>query len=203
MTVFTFYEPIPGFGGDSELLEVWRQSWQKAGWRPVVLGMVHAQQHSRFEELHSRVRFLAGEADLYEWHCFARWLALECNGGGLQTDYDVVNYGWPPTTFAGDLVRFNATSSCALFTTARGARQVVQQLFDYEPVPGKGAIEMWAVHTFCSMPGRCGLAPGVLEEVGDPEWQHFPVVHYCTRGVDVLGSCRKDKVQFIQQVRPL
>jgi len=204
VTVFTFYEPIPGFAGDAELLEVWRQSWQKAGWRPVVLNLDVARAHPRFTELRQwfGLHFHKVNDARYSWCCFSRWLALETMGGGLMMDYDVVNYGWPPRAILGDLVRFNWTTSCMIQATPAGVARIVEHLCRWVPGPEEWTSDMWSLNALFQS-SDCRMEEGVLSEAGNADWDKAPVVHYCTRGADLLGIPRAEKAARIPGLRKL
>lgn len=98
--VFTYYAPVPGlWSEDSQmaLIDIWRRSWKKAGWTPVVLTENDARQHPRFDFFKEHFWALPTEyGHDYCGACFLRWLAVAQFGGGMLTDYDVINYGWEP-----------------------------------------------------------------------------------------------------------
>lgn len=97
--VFTYYSSIPGlYSEDSQwkLIDVWARSWDKAGWNPVVLNEKHLPEATRNL---IREKFLAHPTeygDDYTLACYARWFVVAHQGGGMLTDYDVINYGFEP-----------------------------------------------------------------------------------------------------------
>lgn len=99
--VFTYYEPMPDrlrYNPHTEgaLIEFWKQSWEKAGWSPVVLNESVARRHPRFE--YHRERFLKCPSPWRSWQLagLTRWVAMSVVGGGMLADYDVINYGFRP-----------------------------------------------------------------------------------------------------------
>lgn len=100
MKVFTYYMPVPGLWSDESqksLLDVWARSWRKQGWDPIVLTEDHAKTHPSYPTFKDRFWSLPTEyGHDYEGACFMRWLAVAQAGGGMMTDYDVINYGFKP-----------------------------------------------------------------------------------------------------------
>lgn len=98
--VFTYFMPVPGlYSTDSQyrLIDVWRRSWAKAGWNPRVLDESFVKGHPRYNFFKSRYWALPTEyGNEYCGACFFRWLAVAMAGGGMLTDYDVINYGFEP-----------------------------------------------------------------------------------------------------------
>lgn len=98
--VFTYYMPVPGLWSNESqqaLLEIWRTSWYKAGWNPVVLDETFLQgcpQYAAYKEKYWSLPTEYGHD--YEGACFIRWLATAHLGGGMMVDYDVINYGFEP-----------------------------------------------------------------------------------------------------------
>jgi hypothetical protein len=103
MRVYTYYMPIGLYDEYSQrkLIEVWARSWSKFGWEPIVLNEGDAQQHPWYWDYKAHVWNLPTEyGHDYEGSCFLRWLAMAAQatdgGGGMMTDYDVINYGLSP-----------------------------------------------------------------------------------------------------------
>lgn len=56
--VYTFYEPLDGREedpGELALIELWRRSWERNGWTPIVLNRADAEAYERFEELDTKL----------------------------------------------------------------------------------------------------------------------------------------------------
>jgi hypothetical protein len=104
MRVYTYYTPISLYDEDSQrrLIDVWARSWSKQGWEPIVLNEGDCVYHPLYEEYKRRVFSLPTEyGNEYDGQCFMRWLAMANQlsgpeGGGMMTDYDVINYGLKP-----------------------------------------------------------------------------------------------------------
>lgn len=100
MNVYTYYMEVPRLWPDDTqraLIALWEKSWRKHGWNPIVLHEHHAQKHPRYEIFKKKFwEFPTPFGHDYEGGCFMRWVAMDVMGGGLMTDYDVMNYGYPP-----------------------------------------------------------------------------------------------------------
>ena len=107
-SVYTYYDLIgsKSYHDDQlEMIEHWSLSWAKQGWNPVVLGRIHAEAHPMFSRYEARVRQLPTvNSTEYEAACYLRWLAVAQQGGGVMSDYDVVNYGFSPCPPQSELV---------------------------------------------------------------------------------------------------
>jgi len=109
MKIYTYYEPLnnkPGnihtFNHQEELLNLWRESWNKAGFEPCVVSLKDAQKSPLFETLSDKMTYFFNQItgktlSAYGLHCFLRWLAYSTIGNSdeliLVSDYDVFNNG--------------------------------------------------------------------------------------------------------------
>ena len=55
MKIYTYYEDI-NFNKQNELLELWKLSWSRHGYEPIVLNLEDAKKHSYFETLDTEIR---------------------------------------------------------------------------------------------------------------------------------------------------
>lgn len=143
--VYTYYVPLnqmPDLWSPSSqrlLIDVWRRSWAKQGWNPVVLNETHARRHPRFTEFKKKFWELPTEyGHNYEGPCFMRWAAAAAVGGGLLVDYDVINYSFPPQDPDPHQMRILCdTTHCLFMGAALGTRQrfedMCQLFFDWTP----------------------------------------------------------------------
>jgi len=96
--------PVGLYTDDSQraLIEVWRRSWERQGWEPVVLNESDAAQHPLWEQFNAKVSGLPSEyGPFYDRACWVRWMAMAAQtsgkyGGGLMLDYDCIAYNFPP-----------------------------------------------------------------------------------------------------------
>ena len=95
MNVFTYYDDFKN--RKDPLIDLWRESWSKHGWTPVVLTPEDVKphpNHAAFVEAVARLPTVNNRK--YELACYVRHLAMSMVGGGLLTDYDVMCYGFTP-----------------------------------------------------------------------------------------------------------
>ena len=55
MKIYTYYEDV-GFNYQTELIEVWRKSWSKQGFIPVVLNRIDAQKSPLYEKYYGFIQ---------------------------------------------------------------------------------------------------------------------------------------------------
>ena len=106
----SYFQSIPNsdFSKQSEeLIELYKQSWSKHGWNPIVLN----EEHSKRNELFHKLDLDNPDANFYKtihptmwkYHrsCYCRLLAycqyVREHGATLYSDYDVMNYGFTPS----------------------------------------------------------------------------------------------------------
>ena len=101
--IYTYYDDLPTFDDDRKklhlnMIKIWKDNWQKAGWNPVVLSRKDAESHPFYQEyiasIKEKLMSKKGQTKTeYELACFTRWLAVANRGGGFMCDYDVLNKG--------------------------------------------------------------------------------------------------------------
>lgn len=109
MNVISYFNLIPDseFSSDSQqLINLWKKSWEKYNWNPIVLD----ESHSKKNVLYDKLNIDNPDANFYKtinssnwkYHrsCYCRLLAycqyVRENGATLYADYDVMNYGFSP-----------------------------------------------------------------------------------------------------------
>jgi hypothetical protein len=77
---------------DDELLKVWKEEWNKAGWNAQILDLEDAKRHPRFFEFEEKLEKVSihGINKVYNKLCYYRWLAMAAVGGGWMSDFDVL-----------------------------------------------------------------------------------------------------------------
>lgn len=109
MKILTYYEALnnkPGnvhaFNNQEELLNLWSESWSRAGFDPCIVSLKDAQNSPFFETLSEQMsdlcRQITGKTlSAYGLHCYLRWMAYstvnDLNEFVLVSDYDVFNNG--------------------------------------------------------------------------------------------------------------
>jgi hypothetical protein len=99
MNIYTYYEDI-GFNNQNRLLELWRLSWEKQGFNPVVLDKSHVMKnpyYSVFVDSLDKINneLFGQDMNQYCQSCFLRWMAYTAvsDGSMLVSDYDIINGG--------------------------------------------------------------------------------------------------------------
>jgi hypothetical protein len=96
MNIYTYYDIVPQMLEDSqlELIEIWKESWIKNGWNPIVLNSSYLRCTENEIEYLNNLPSVNPKA--YEMACFLRWNSMISVGGGWMCDYDVINCGFTP-----------------------------------------------------------------------------------------------------------
>ena len=101
MKIFSYFDDIhPGnTNQELEMINLWKISWKKNGFEPIILGKKDATSNPIYEKfiklikkIYSSIR--DSEIDKYSESCFVRWLAYanqKTDEHFLMSDYDVIN----------------------------------------------------------------------------------------------------------------
>lgn len=205
MDVFTYYEDI-GRGTDP-LIPLWHESWRKHGWNPTVLGLAEAELHPDFELFVKGVSRLPTVNDRkYEMSCYIRHLAMWQVGGGLLTDYDVMNYGFKPDSMVviaeahpepnhiGTLD--DRGVPCAIYGTQEGYAWFCSQLMTWPASNcsdrnGKPHVSDMVISQRLGLPREGICIPYTLKG-----WEKAALVHYSTKRCNGV-----EKYDLIRSVR--
>ena len=103
MKIYTYYQNIK-FKQQNELIDLWKISWSRQGYEPIVLNLEDAKRHSYFETLNSEMRRIFKEITNkeiaeYGMSCWFRWLAYatQADEKFYVSDYDAINVNFPIT----------------------------------------------------------------------------------------------------------
>jgi len=102
-TIYAYYQSLVLVDQSQEFAKanLWKESWTRAGWNPVMLNSSHAQISPARTKLVTRLMqempSLDPSISRDAVHLrFARLCALHAAGGGWLADYDVLNLGFTP-----------------------------------------------------------------------------------------------------------
>jgi hypothetical protein len=195
--VYTYFEPI--ISGAERVLSLWKSNWARAGWTPIVLGRSQAMKHPLFLAVYGQARKLPTVNPLrYEISCYLRYLALSAIGGGLMTDFDVMNNGLRPSDIRSDL-GFHTLDGhgvpCAVFGTPADydsfCRRVIEwPLNRFERVRGKPHVSDMYLMVWWQKP-----TSGQCVEYTDKGWETAPLIHFATARAGRI----QQKTAIIQQ----
>ena len=105
MQIYTYFDDI-SFDNQNDLIDLWKCSWQRQGFEPIVLNLTHAKSHPFFNEYDQRLRkahsyIMGKEISEYGMSCYYRWLAyasLYEDKEFYVSDYDLINIKYEPHT---------------------------------------------------------------------------------------------------------
>ena len=99
MKIYTYYEDIK-FLRQDDLINLWKISWLKNGFEPIVLGREDAESHPFYSTFVKKLNeinktMLGCNMKPYCLSCFLRWLAYasQKEESFYVSDYDVINTG--------------------------------------------------------------------------------------------------------------
>jgi hypothetical protein len=77
---------------EEDLIKICAESWEKNGWKLVVLNYELAKSHDFYSSYSEVIKQLPSvNPAFYDYHCYIRWLGMSKIGGGIMIDYDVAN----------------------------------------------------------------------------------------------------------------
>lgn len=103
MKIYTYYQNIH-YSNQPELIDLWKISWSRQGYEPIVLNLEDAKKHPYFETLNTEMRRIFKEITNkeigdYGMSCWFRWLAYatQTDEKFYVSDYDAINVNFPIT----------------------------------------------------------------------------------------------------------
>jgi len=107
MNIYTYYEDIhiTEIIPQSKLIDLWKYSWEKNGFNPIVLSISDVITHPLYDKFIEDIQNIHANISghtisKYGLSCYRRWLAyanLNNNDIFYVSDYDVINNGFKPT----------------------------------------------------------------------------------------------------------
>ena len=101
MKIYTYYQNI-NHSSQNELIDLWKISWSRQGYEPIVLSLEDAKKHSYYETLNTEMRIIFREItnkeiSEYGMSCWFRWLAYatQADEKFYVSDYDAINVNFP------------------------------------------------------------------------------------------------------------
>lgn len=168
MNVYTYYV---GHSHEEELLELWKNSWRRVGWQPIVLTEKDAEHHPLFSFFKTAKFFhRSPNPEIYERACWIRWLALSYisdNNKFCHSDFDVINYGWMP---GDDCIPGEYFWNGASMLTGVEAKKIVQ-LIQHEATN-------WGMAHYGDQTLFNRMAERERERLNTPMLKPAPLVHY-------------------------
>lgn len=202
---YCYFQEI-GFPPQKDLLDLWARSWANRGWNPVILTEDDAKKSSYYEYVLAAAKRLPTVNDpLYSQANYLRYCALHAVGGGLLTDYDVINYDLQPYHLddirknrpfvrfhVGGFVWLNKVSVAFFCQAIMRMKSFMHETMTYDEKPHVSDVDVQEVFLGPPRYNLCAI-------YGEYNWDKFPTVHYSN---DSLAGV-SDKSFTIQALRPL
>lgn len=134
-----FYHRVQELPDAREFIALWASSWRSFGWEPTVLGMADARANPLYPEFRDKItQFYSRNVGNYDDLCWLRWLAFSKHGGGVMTDYDVINRCLIPQDIepSSPLIHESTRVPCFVSANAAGANLIVARIMAKES-PGR------------------------------------------------------------------
>lgn len=183
MKIYTYHDYVPELPNSENLIPIWKQSWSKLGWEPIVLNDSHARLHPKYNEYVERYRSLPTvNPKGYELACYLRWLAVAAVGGGWMSDSDVINYSLNPISPLPELTIWSYGGHICPCLVSGSADQYTHTAGVFASWEGPTNDEGGRPHA--SDQNILGRVTNIYNNVplcsqyGSPAWDAFPVVHY-------------------------
>jgi hypothetical protein len=200
VNVYTYYIPVPQLPSEDEaaLIAIWKHSWMKAGFDPIVLSEKDCKESPYYEQYKKHVKNLPSINPIgYDEACWMRWLAASCQKDPivLMSDYDVINYGWkyePRLTDVSKVNLYYHNVPCLAAATPEVFGRMCDSILAAEATiddqyQGRPNFEdqHWI---FREMRRGSKLFKTNLSilEYGSLGWQNSPLVHYCNNSMENL-----------------
>lgn len=104
MKIYTYHQDLAGHSHQNELIDLWKISWSRQGYNPIVLNLEDAKKHPYFKTFDAEMRRIYKEIigkDITEYGmlCWFRWLAYATQEEDFfyVSDYDAINVNFPVT----------------------------------------------------------------------------------------------------------
>ena len=138
--IVTYYENV-GFKNQEKLLELWKYSWARHGYNPIILNRNDAKSSSMYEEYYAFVQRVHEKVSGKPLPENGYWLAAQLEIVAFTTidsisfisDYDIINYDFPvPEILHKELHWRNGHCSCFASGDAESWVRYIEFLFEKE-----------------------------------------------------------------------
>lgn len=184
MNIYTYHDYVPELPHADLLLDLWKDSWSKLGWDPIVINHSHAKEHPMYNDWIKKFKSLPTvNPKGYELACYLRWLAMAVVGGGWMSDSDVMTYNFKPYTpptekltiwsHGGHICPCLVSGSSEQYTHAAGvfaSWEGPTNEEDGRPHASDQNILGKVNYFYDNIP--------LCSQYGSTAWDAFPIVHY-------------------------
>ncbi len=181
------------------VLSLWKNSWRKNGWLPIVLTREDAKKHNLYEKILTKViEFPTVNPKQYEIACFMRWVAIAAIGGGFMSDYDVINYHFLPIDIPSEVTVYHSLNPGLVGGNGAAFDDTLLSLIlnnvtsaNFKLVSDK--LHYSDMYLFLQFPSMFHHVP-ISKLIGAEGWQNASLVHYYNSGLNhimaPLYGCR-------------
>jgi len=199
-TIHCFYLEI-GWSEHFELLQYWKERWQKEGWKTKVFGIDDSKMDARFDRMVQKSKDVpCVNARDYEMANFIRWLAFSQIDGAVA-DFDVFpTKPFPPAEFSG--FYSGSPTGCPSFIV--GSRsdfsKVADTILSYEVRPddvdhgNPHVSDMSIIYRNTDMFSSLNRTVMLHTE---PGWEQGPLVHFNNDSMVHLIGSKTHKIRTI------
>jgi hypothetical protein len=211
MNCYCYFERINSLA--DPIIELWKESWSKHGWNPIVLGARDFLDWVDGPTYDARIYNLPTiNNPIYERACYRRWGVMANIGGGIMLDYDVMNYGFTP-----DDVRYipekclmlDQNSPCAVVGDQIAFLSACRTFMDYQvketDLAGRFPhVSDMTISNSVRVSPESEIAscfvwskPAMCCEFGDSGWETSPLVHFAH--YSVKGKSKLETIKSAQR----
>lgn len=198
MKIYAYREDVPGLPVPwlDEEESLWRESWSRHGFEPVILrGEGLRERWPEFEEAIAKLPSINPPG--YDALCERRWCAMVEAGGGFMSDLDVLNLGLTPKGLCDLMVQFDGKLKIAdghVPALVWGGRsQYLDTVHLFQNFKPNGATHVSDQEILGHSPDAfTGLS--ILKEYGKDGWEDCPLVHF------TAARCNRPKGPTMRRV---
>jgi hypothetical protein len=150
--IYAYYESIQAKDQALEFSKanLWKDSWTRAGWNPVMLNSSHSQISPQRIKITKKLLQTYPLMDKEKNESqemiqvrFNRICALHAAGGGWISDYDVLNYGFTPsiaTAYEGNSFVITGNPACVMFISKEICSAAMTKIWNEELITDDGLM---------------------------------------------------------------
>lgn len=140
--IYAYYESLQANDQAIEFSKanLWKDSWTRAGWNPVMLNSSHAQisphriklQKKLLETYPSLDKEKNESVDVIQLR-FNRLCAIHAAGGGWVSDYDVLNYAFTPSiaaAYESNSFVLSGNPACVMYISKEICNAAIQRVLN-------------------------------------------------------------------------
>lgn len=140
--IYAYYESLQANDQAVEFSKanLWKDSWTRAGWNPVMLNSSHAQispnrikLQKKLIQTYPLLEKTKNESVEVIQLRYNRLCAIHAAGGGWISDYDVLNYGFTPSisdAYEANSFVINGNPACVMYLSKEICNAALQRILN-------------------------------------------------------------------------